>query len=87
MIYDRFLTVQEASLHPTRLGMPAIAVGTLNKWRVTGDGPPFMRFGRRIVYPQGPYEDWMWKLLSKQVRSTSEFRVAVSASESQRQPT
>jgi hypothetical protein len=79
MDYDDFLTVQQASLHPTKFGMPRIAVGTLNKWRVVGgDTPPFMRFGRRIVYPRQAYEDWLGKRLTNQVRSTSEFARDVS---------
>jgi hypothetical protein len=74
MNYGDFLTVQEASLHPTKFGMPPIAVATLNKWRVIGGNtPPFMRFGRRIVYPRMPYEEWLRGRLTSQVRSTSEL--------------
>jgi hypothetical protein len=72
MNYD-FLTVEQAALYPTKFGMPAFAVGTLNRWRVVGGGPPFQRLGRRIVYPRRPYEDWLWERLTKPVRSTSEF--------------
>lgn len=33
-----------------------LAVGTLNKWRVTGNGPRFVRLGRRVVYRQEDIE-------------------------------
>jgi hypothetical protein len=74
MNYGDFLTIIEASRYPEKFGMPAIAVGTLNKWRVVGGNtPPFMRFGRRIVYPRQAYEEWLRSRLTSQVRSTSEF--------------
>jgi hypothetical protein len=68
-----YLTVPQASQHSMKFGMPAVPIGTLNKLRVVGGGPPFHRFGRRIVYPRLPYEDWLLKRLTKQVNSTSEF--------------
>jgi hypothetical protein len=73
MNHGDFLAVPEASRHPEKFGMPPIAIGTLNKWRVVGGGPPFMRFGRRIVYPRQAYEEWLRSRLTNQVRSTSEF--------------
>jgi hypothetical protein len=31
---------------------------TLDRWRVTGDGPPFMKFGSRVLYPVADLKDW-----------------------------
>ena len=31
---------------------------TLERWRVEGMGPPFRRFGRRIVYARADLERW-----------------------------
>ena len=31
---------------------------TLERWRVEGMGPPFRRFGRRIVYAKADLERW-----------------------------
>lgn len=28
-----------------------ISKGTLANWRVTGEGPRFIKFGRRVLYP------------------------------------
>lgn len=32
---------------------------TLQRWRVTGDGPPFRKIGRRIAYHVGDLEVWI----------------------------
>lgn len=29
-----------------------LSVSTLNKWRLTGDGPRFLKLGRRVAYSQ-----------------------------------
>jgi hypothetical protein len=73
MNYPHVLTVEEASQRPTKFGAPPIAVSTLNKWRVVGGGPPFMRFGRRVVYPLQPFDEFMLNRLTPQVLSTSEL--------------
>jgi predicted DNA-binding transcriptional regulator AlpA len=57
-----------------RLRTPAAAkyVGyaesTLEKKRVAGDGPPFIRLGRAIVYDTRDLDDW---LASRRATSTS----------------
>lgn len=49
-----FLTETEAS---ARFG---VARRTLQRWRVTGDGPPFTRIGpRRVVYPAAQTAAWL----------------------------
>jgi predicted DNA-binding transcriptional regulator AlpA len=53
MQYDELLTVEEAA---TRL---KISKHTLNRWRVTGEGPPFVKYGPRLVrYLEGALTDW-----------------------------
>lgn len=34
--------------------------GTLKKWRVTGDGPPYVRIGSRIVYLVEDLDTWLY---------------------------
>jgi excisionase family DNA binding protein len=43
MSLDILLTVEEAA---ARL---KISKHTLNRWRVTGEGPPFVKYGPRLV--------------------------------------
>jgi predicted DNA-binding transcriptional regulator AlpA len=44
---------------------------TLERWRVSGDGPPFAKLGRRIGYRESDLEAW---INSRLVGSTSERR-------------
>ncbi|WP_137113353.1 helix-turn-helix domain-containing protein [Mesorhizobium sp. GR13] len=36
-----------------------LSVSTLNKKRLTGDGPQFFRLGRRVVYRQIELDQWL----------------------------
>lgn len=62
-----------------RLRTPAAAVylgystSTLEKKRLTGDGPPFIRLGRAIVYDTRDLDNW---LATRRATSTSERTVA-----------
>lgn len=48
----------------------------LEKRRLAGNGPPFTKIGRRVVYSRALLDEW----LSKQVRnSTSEYELAGGA--------
>lgn len=49
---NRLLNVQEAA---RTLGLSA---STLNKLRVTGGGPRFMKLGRRVLYDVADLEKW-----------------------------
>lgn len=42
---------------------------TLPQWRVRGNGPPFVRVGRRVVYRRATLERW---LQEREVTSTSD---------------
>lgn len=58
------LGVQEASVYV------GLSVSTLNKKRLSGDGPPFLKLERRVVYDSSDLDSW----LSSQRRcSTSEL--------------
>jgi Helix-turn-helix domain len=47
-----FLTAPEAA------ELLRVALVTLNRWRLEGCGPPFRRFGRRIVYARSDLMTW-----------------------------
>ncbi len=49
-----------------RLG---ISTSTLAKWRLTGDGPAFVKIGARVAYDETMIETW---LTSRVRRSTSD---------------
>jgi predicted DNA-binding transcriptional regulator AlpA len=36
-----------------------LSVSTLNKWRVTGDGPHFVKMGRRVAYRDDDIDRWL----------------------------
>ena len=36
-----------------------VAEATLEKWRMTGDGPPFIKVGRRVFYRRRDFEAWL----------------------------
>lgn len=46
-----------------------VGVNCLAKWRLTGEGPPFIRIGRRVHYHPDDVSNW---LQARRVRSTSE---------------
>ena len=46
-----------------------LGASTLNKLRLTGDGPSYIKLGRRVVYARDDIEGWMQ---SKRRRSTSD---------------
>jgi hypothetical protein len=31
---------------------------TLEKWRITGDGPVYRKFGRKVLYAESDLRDW-----------------------------
>jgi len=46
-----------------------ISARTAEKWRLTGEGPPFLKIGRRVLYDLGDLEEY---LASCRRRSTSD---------------
>ncbi len=65
MAAQTLLTVEEAAARVK------ISKHTLNRWRVTGEGPPFVKYGPRLVrYVDHVLDDWAQKRLHA---STSEY--------------
>lgn len=65
MASEILLTVEEAA---ARL---KISKHTLNRWRVTGEGPPFVKYGPRLVrYSEGTLDAWA---AERRYGSTSEY--------------
>jgi hypothetical protein len=62
--YSRKLSVQEAARYYN------VSKGWLDKRRVTGDGPRYMKIGRRVLYDVRDLEEWA---LSKRRQNTSEL--------------
>ncbi len=60
---SRPLTVEEAATYT------GLSPSTLNKLRVFGDGPVFLKLGRRVVYDTADLDAW---LASKRRTSTSD---------------
>ena len=48
-----YLTTEEAARY-LRLG-----VSTLNQWRGKGQGPPFLRAGKKVMYLLADLDAWM----------------------------
>ena len=69
---DRFaaMPVEQAATHV------GLSVSTLNKLRVFGGGPPYLKIGRRVVYSIGDLDDW---LSTKRRRSTSDVESEAAA--------
>jgi len=50
-----------------------MAKSTLEKLRVTGDGPPYLKIGRTVVYDAADLDEW---LATKRRNSTSDVEQA-----------
>ena len=70
MNYSRRLSVPEAAAYVGE------SVSMLNKRRLTGDGPPFLKISRRVVYDTSDLDLW---LASKRRVSTSDNGAALAA--------
>lgn len=69
---QRYLSRKEASEYLKALGLP-VAVRTLAKWAVHGEGPQFCRFnGRTVRYPRESLESWINEKVGPLRRSTSD---------------
>jgi hypothetical protein len=71
---DALLTRQQTALSLQAAGFP-IADKTLATRASRGGGPPYQRFGARVLYRWADALSWAESRLSKPVRSTSEFCV------------
>ncbi len=62
--YDQRLPVEGAANYT------GLSSSTLNKLRVSGGGPAYLKLGRRVAYNVADLDDW---LDSKRRRSTSDL--------------
>jgi hypothetical protein len=53
-------------------GFVGVSPRTLEKWRIGGDGPPYLKLGTRVVYSE---EDLVRWLDTHRLRSTSEAQL------------
>jgi len=60
---SEYLKTPEAATY-SRLSVP-----TLERKRLTGDGPPFIKAGKCVIYRRSDLDEW---LASRLVRSTSQ---------------
>lgn len=56
-----------------------LSPSTLEGYRVTGDGPTFLKLGRKVLYDEDDLDDW---LASRKHKSTSEYGAGDRASSS-----
>jgi hypothetical protein len=68
---DAKLTRADLAEALTAAGFPTSAK-TLATKACRGGGPPFQRWGARVIYTWGPSLKWAMDLLSEPIRSTSE---------------
>jgi hypothetical protein len=50
-----------------------VSAVTLAKWRVTGEGPRFLKFGRSVKYRIPDLQEW---ILGQRCESTAEYKQA-----------
>lgn len=72
---DAKLTRRATAEALTAAGYP-VTLSTLATMATRGNGPPFMRFGRRPIYRWGDVLEWAIGRTSKPVHSTSELQAA-----------
>ena len=72
---EALLTRSQTAAALNASGYPT-AAPTLATKATRGGGPPFHRFGKRVLYPWGSTLDWARSRLSPALRSTSEARPA-----------
>lgn len=51
-----------------------ISISMLNKLRVSGGGPAFLKLGRRVLYDQSDLDEWM---LGRRRRNTADNPIEV----------
>jgi predicted DNA-binding transcriptional regulator AlpA len=57
-------------------GITKLSTSTLTKLRLTGNGPRYLKLGRRVVYSRAALLEWMHR---REHASTSEYPGAVAA--------
>jgi hypothetical protein len=70
---ETLYSVEEAAPYMTALGLQT-SVGGLNSMRSNGDGPPFLKIGKRVWYRQTALYDYVLSKITDEATSTSEMR-------------
>ena len=70
---ETLYSVEEAAPYMTALGLQT-SVGGLNSMRSNGDGPPFLKMGKRVWYRQTALYDYVLSKITDEASSTSEMR-------------
>lgn len=63
-ILSDYFTENELSAAARERGLRATP-RTLREWRSRGDGPPFAKFGREVIYPRAGFSDWLESKIKK----------------------
>lgn len=77
-LWAEYLPQADASAFLAEVCGLTIAPKTLQKRRVIGGGPPFVRMVSRVFYPRAPLEAWGVAQRSPQVNSTSELNATAA---------
>jgi hypothetical protein len=72
---ETLYSVEEAAPYMTSLGLQT-SVGGLNSMRSNGDGPPFLKIGKRVWYRQAALYEYVLSKITNEASSTSEMRAA-----------
>jgi hypothetical protein len=71
MHQHQYKSRKQASEYLTGRGV-SVATASLAKYAVVGGGPPFRKFGRRVLYSVDALDAWLDSKLSPPRRNTSE---------------
>jgi hypothetical protein len=63
-ILKDYLTEEELSEAARERNLPGTR-RTLRQWRARGEGPPWARFGRDIIYPRAGFSAWLESKIKK----------------------
>lgn len=72
--------ILDAEHTATHLGL---SKSTLAKKRLKGDGPPYVKLGRRVGYIKSDLDEWV---MSKRFRSTAEYETVGIAEHNKSEP-
>lgn len=66
-ILSEYLTEDELCAAARERGLPS-SPRTMREWRSRGEGPPFAKFGREVIYPRAGFSQWLESKIRKPKR-------------------
>ena len=72
---ETLYSVGEASVWLTERGLPS-SKPSLDSWRSRGDGPRFLKIGKRIWYRESALREYLLSKTTDEVGNTSEMKAA-----------